>query len=182
MKTGKELLTGGSSRFKDAQRWVKSYIEETVNYEPFEHPAGPPPDPRMHESYMEEYLQRIERYKEYEANQKTIDPNYYVHPKYWYKTPSGACGQGRVYAEETYRRRQWERRKEQEAKLQEKFPFVTGLIVTRYVAQDIALTVGYGIGAQSWDIKDKFYTVIEKPFNFLISKPVNTLRDIGKQK
>lgn len=51
-----------------------------------------------------------------------------------------------------------------------------------YFTDSLLHTAGYMIDIQNWDIKDKFYTLIEKLFNFLIAKPVNVLRDIGKQK
>lgn len=56
--------------------------------------------------------------------EKQNDPNYYVHPKYWYKRTPGLCGQGYSILIDEYYERLDERREERLAKLKTKFPFI----------------------------------------------------------
>lgn len=92
--------------------------------------------------------------KEQKEWEKENDPNYYVHPKYWYKRYPGTCGQGFSYATETYYERLAERRKEQEAKLKAKFPPAVVFIVGRYVVEALAEVAYEKAEDLSWDIRN----------------------------
>lgn len=62
------------------------------------------------------------------------DPNYYVHPKYWYKRHPGKCGQGYRYAMEDYYENLAERRQERLAKLKAKSPLIASIVIVGAIA------------------------------------------------
>lgn len=62
------------------------------------------------------------------------DPNYYVHPKYWYKRHPGQCGQGYRYAMEAYYENLAERRQERLSKLKSKLPLIGFIVVVGTIA------------------------------------------------
>lgn len=93
------------------------------------------------ESYSIEPLVEVEQIRTMDFDEETgefifppkpgpdEDPNYYVHPKYWYKRFPGECGQGYRYAMEGYYENLAERRQARLAKLKTKLP-VLGLVAT----------------------------------------------------
>lgn len=98
---------------------------------------------------------REEFRKKREEWEKEHNPNYYVHPRYWYKFHPGECGQGYRYAVKNYNRHIDERRKEQEAKLKAKFPPAIAFIVGRYVLEEVASWSYWKAKESGWAIQNQ---------------------------
>lgn len=107
-----------------------------------------------------EELERLR--KENKEWEKANNPNYYVHPKYWYKRHPGECGQGYVYAMETYHEHLDERRKEKEAQLKAKFPPAVVFIGGRYVVEEVAAFTVEKAVEFGWEIQNQIDRQVKK--------------------